>query len=184
MANIDNIVDGKRTIGEKILLTGLGLTALVGTYFTNPDYKNLDIGVKSVYAEEKQYKTVDDILAPIKNKVFVNKDTYEAEVAKSDKAVVFFYEGNDVDGPNGRLANIYARTINQFPNIRIICYDHDKENMPNLFYLNSFGFKGTPHTFIFVNGKNIFENEGAPKKENVQKAIKIWQNNFQEVSQM
>jgi len=185
MANIDNIVDGKRTIGEKLLLTSLGLTALVGAYFTNPDYKNLDIGVKSVCAQEQQYKTVDDILAPIKNKVFVNKDTYLDEVNNTEKGVVFFYNNvNDSTGYNKRLAQVYSSVANKYPNLKLICYDMDKENLPGRFYLNNFGFKGTPYTMVFIKGKKIFEDKGGPNPESMQDATQGWDANFTEISNM
>ena len=106
------------------------LTAILiglGAYTADINKGYVVFGAEAVAQEQVQYKTVDDILAPIHNKVFVNKDTYLDAVKKSEKAVVFFYERRKVDGSRGRLARVYNAIMNQFPNIKLICYDMDKE---------------------------------------------------------
>jgi len=139
----------------------LAFGAVTGSYTSK---EGISFGGGSAMAGEvQQYKTVDDILVSVKNKVFVNKDTYLEEIKKSDKAIVFFYEVKRVEGHSGNLAKLYQQILNQFPQIKLICYDVDKENLSHNFYMNNFGFTGTPYFMMIKKGNKTFKKKGGPR---------------------
>ncbi|OGW40973.1 MAG: hypothetical protein A2Y97_03295 [Nitrospirae bacterium RBG_13_39_12] len=108
-----------------------------------------------------KYKNVDEILEGIPFKT-VGLEAYE-EIIKKGKVVVFLYDNFRPNGVNGWVAKLFKATVNDFPDISFLSIKYDK----NIEYskYNKLGFKTVPHYIFYVEGKNIFSEEGGPANE-------------------
>lgn len=119
-------------------------------------------GVSDVYAQEKEYKTVDEILegTPF---IPVNRYNFEREKAEGN-VVLFFYENIDVETFNGRLAKVMKEVSKNFPDVNFLSYKAYSDGLTGSDYLQKFGFSGTPYFAFYINGNRVFKNDGGPNK--------------------
>ncbi|GAB6909935.1 hypothetical protein DESC_530019 [Desulfosarcina cetonica] len=179
-------VPAPKTSYQRMVAIGTAIAIGFAVYMADLGPKAIKLGPRAALAGDVlQHRSVNDILAPIKNKVFVDKDTYLQEVAKSDKAVVFFYNGQDDKTEICRsLAQVWSSVMIKYPKIKLICYDMDKENLSGQYYIDNFGFTGTPFYSFIAKGKVLFKHKGGPKKSRILNEIKVQEKNMLELSSM
>jgi hypothetical protein len=134
----------------------------------------------NAFAEDSnQYKTVNDILAGTPFKP-ISPDSYK-KMVKHGKSVVFLYDNFRPNGVNGWVARLFKETANDFPDINFFSIKYD--NKISFSKYTGLGFTAIPHYIFYVDGENVFSEEGGPaNREEYLEFIDVMRRNLKELN--
>lgn len=153
-------------VGKRVSVIAVAIMTLITASATDMHI----YGFKPNTVLAGQQQNFNDVLQDVRNFVKVNKKNYEEVIAESDKAIFVFYNNvRDSSGANRNIARVLNEVLPKYPEVKLILYDKDSENLPVDKY-KEMGFPCTPFSMAIKEGEVTFRKRGGPN--NVM--VKLW----------